>query len=82
MKAILASVESGANTVCHAVCCCSSLARAELDSLPSEVADQARFIIQAQALIDPDEPGKCVQTAFSKVPDQSLTLPVKLLTMR
>ena len=34
------------------------MAKAELDTLPVEVADQARFIIQAQALIDPEKPGQ------------------------
>ena len=34
------------------------MAKAELDTLPLEVADQARFIIQAQALIDPEKPGQ------------------------
>lgn len=33
------------------------MVKAELDTLPLEVADQARFIIQAQALIDPEKPG-------------------------
>lgn len=40
------------------------MAKAELDALPSEVADQARFILQAQALIDPEKSGWQRQQVF------------------
>ena len=56
----------------------SSLARAELDQLPPEVADQARFIIQAQALIDPERPGNCAQ-ALLPLRQTTTTIPDVLL---
>ena len=39
-------------------CCCSSMAKAGLDTLDPETADQARFIIQTQDLIDPEHKGQ------------------------
>lgn len=58
------------------------MAKAKLDTLPSEVADQARFIIQAQALIDPEKPGQhflaCNKwsTCLSIIAEAYLALPV------
>ena len=59
------------------------MAKAKLDTLPSEVADQARFIIQAQALIDPEKPGQhslaCNNkwcTCLSIIAEAYLALPV------
>lgn len=41
----------------HTATICHSMARAGLDNLDPETADQARFIIQAQDLIDPEQQG-------------------------
>lgn len=41
-----------------ALCCYRSLAEAGLDTLDPDTADQARFIIQAQDLIDPERKGQ------------------------
>jgi len=61
-------------------CCCSSMAKAGLDNLDPETADQARFMIQAQDLIDPEVKGQHFRLhMIINVPPKLVMLPIRQL---